>query len=71
MRETRNYFTTPSNYLDHSTFGGKISNYSFDAHTTMSDIASQIISDWKFDQDCKRKAENRDNQKFTQKKGNH
>lgn len=70
MKETRNYYTTPSNCTDHTTFGGKISNYSFNAHTTMSDIASQIISDWKFDKQCKRNAENRDEQKNYTKKGN-
>ena len=70
MKETRNYYTTPSNYADHTRFGGKISNYSFNVHTTMSDIASQIISDWKFDQQCKRNAENRDEKKNYTKKGN-
>ena len=70
MKETRNYYTTPSNCTDHTTFGGNISNYSFDAHTTMSDIAEQIISGWKFDQQCKRNAENRDRQKNFTKKGN-
>ena len=67
---TKNYCTTLSNYSRHATFGGNISNYSFDAHTTMSDIASQIISGWKFDQQCKRNAENRDRQKNFTKKGN-
>ena len=70
MKETRNYYTTPSNYADHTTFGGKISNYSFNAHTTMSDIASQIISGWKFDQQCKQNVKNRDEQKNYEKKGN-
>ena len=67
---TKNYYTTPNNYANHSTFGGNISNYSFNAHTTMSDIAEQIISGWKFDQQCKRNAENRDSQKNYTKKGN-
>ena len=68
MKETRNYYTTLSNYTDHTTFGGNISNCSFNAHTTMSDIASQIISSWKFDQQCKRNAENRDEKKIIQRK---
>lgn len=67
---TKNYCTTLSNYSRHATFGGNISNYSFNAHTTMSDIAEQIISGWKFDQQCKRNAENRDSQKNYTKKGN-
>ena len=70
MKETRNYYTAPSNYIDHTTFGGDISNYSFNAHTTMSDIASQIISSWKFDQQCKQNAKNRDEKKNYTKKGN-
>ena len=70
MTETKNYYTTSINGTDHTTFGGDISNYSFNAHTTMSDIASQIISGWKFDQQCKQNAKNRDEQKNYEKKGN-
>ena len=36
----------------------------------MSDIASQIISSWKFDQQCKQNAKNRDEKKNYTKKGN-
>lgn len=70
----RNYYT-PSNYADHSTFGGLI--YYSDFNTTYrgndqheSSIARRIMNDWKFDQDCERDAENRDNQKKHEKKGN-
>ena len=65
----RNYYTTPSNYAtDYTRFSGLISNYSFDGHSTMADIASQIVSDWKFDERCRKNALNRDKAK-TYKKG--
>lgn len=59
MKETRNYYTTPSNYVDHSSFGGIISNYDFDGHPTIKDIASRILSDWSFDERCRKNIENR------------
>lgn len=60
MKETRNYFTTPSNYADHSTFGGVI--YTFDFCTDYEgtkNIASRIASDLKFDERCRKNAINR------------
>ena len=69
MKETRNYYTTPCNYADHTRFGGNVYNYDYEGYNNMSDIASRIISDWKFDERCKREAMNKDaNKKF--KKGN-
>ena len=68
MRETRNYYTTPSNYASHITFGGTISNYSFDGHSTISDITSQILSDFRFDKMCKQNALNRDRAKKLQER---
>lgn len=68
MRETRNYYTS-SNYADHTRFGGTITNYSFDGHSTMSEITSQILSDWKFDEQCKKNVLSRDKTK-NYKKGN-
>ena len=60
MKETRNYYTTQSSsYTDYSTFSGIISNYDFDGHPTIKDIASRILSDWKFDEMCKKNIENR------------
>ena len=63
MRETRNHYTTSSNHTDHSNFGGYVYNYDFDGYTSMSDIAARIISDRKFDEKCKKSAENRDRTK--------
>ena len=33
MRETRNYFTTSSNYTDHSTYGGEITIEDFNTYS--------------------------------------
>ena len=63
MKETRNYYTTPSNYTDHTTFGGVIYNYDFDGYSSISDIASRIIADKRFDEQCKQDAANRDRNK--------
>lgn len=52
---TRNYYTTPSNYKpDHTRFGGLISPSDFDRETTMSDVVGRIISDMKFDEQCRK-----------------
>ena len=38
--------------VNHSTFGGLISAYDFNGHTSMSYVADKIISDWRFDMFC-------------------
>ena len=57
MRETTIYNTN-------NTFGGRLSNYSFDGHSTMKEIAENIISDMKFDEQCKRNSELRERAKL-------
>ena len=75
MTETRNYYTTTRNYVDHSTFGGLIyfsdfnTNYSGDPQKE-SPIAKRIASDWKFDMQCKQNALNRDRNKDDKKEVN-
>ena len=55
---TRNYYT-PSNYnADHSTCGNIIYRYDFDGYVSMVSIAERIISDWKFDEKCRKLANN-------------
>ena len=55
---TRNYYT-PSNYKpDHSTCGSQIYNYDFDGYVSITDMAERIISDWKFDERCRKLAKN-------------
>ena len=43
---------------DHSTCGSAIYNYDFDGYVSMSDMAERIISDWKFDEKCRKLANN-------------
>ena len=51
---------TSSNYkVDHSTCGSKICNYDFDGYVSMASMAERIISDWKFDERCRKLATNR------------
>ena len=55
---TRNYYT-PSNYnADHSTCSSRIYNYDFDGYISIADMAERIISDWKFDEKCRKLANN-------------
>ena len=67
MKKT--YHTTPSNYANHTTFGGLIcysdfnTEYRKDASISGSSIAKDILSDWKFDQKCKKNIEDRNRQK--------
>ena len=60
---TRNYYRTENYKPDYSTCGSVIYNYDFDGYVSMADMAESIISDWKFDEDCKKNAENRDRKK--------
>ena len=66
----RNYYRTGNYKSDHSTCGSVIYNYDFDGYVSMSTMAERIISDWKFDDDCKKNAENRDRNKNYKKGAN-
>ncbi len=61
---TENFYTTRKFNVDHSTFGGIISNYDFDGHPTISDMASKIVSDLNFDKQCRKNIENRERDKM-------
>ena len=54
---TRNYYRTGNYKPDHSTFGGIIYNYDFDGYLSMATMAERIISDWKFDEKCRKLSE--------------
>ena len=54
---TRNYYTTGNYRPDHSTCGSAIYNYDFDGYVSMKDMAERIISDWKFDEKCRKLSE--------------
>ena len=55
---TRNYYTQRIYNPDHSTCGSKIYNYDFDGYVSMSSMAERIISDMKFDEKCRKLANN-------------
>lgn len=61
------YDTTKFSHLNHTAFGGRIYWNDFDAHSSMSDITARIISDMKFDKQCRINAENRDRKAEFQK----
>ena len=54
---TRNYYTTGNYKTDHTTCGSVIYNYDFDGYVSMKDMAERIISDWKFDEKCRKLSE--------------
>ena len=60
---TRNYYRTGNYKPNHSTCGSVIYNYDFDGYVSMSSMAERIISDWKFDEERRKDAESRDNNK--------
>ena len=60
---TRNYYRTENYKPNHSTCGSQIYNYDFDGYVSISDMAERIISDWKFDEQCKKNMENRNRNK--------
>ena len=64
----RNYYRTGNYKSDHSTCGSIIYNYDFDGYVSMADMAERIISDLKFDEQCRKNVESRDNNK-NHKKG--
>ena len=59
---TRNYYTTENYKTDHSTFGGIINFSDFCTDYNRSEKskswAERIVSDWKFDERCRKLANN-------------
>ena len=58
METTTTFYRTENYKPDHSTCGSKIYNYDFDGYVSMADMAESIISDWKFDEKCRKLAKN-------------
>ena len=71
---TKNYYRTENYKSDHSTFGGIINFSDFcTAHNRSEKSkswAERIISDWKFDEQCRKNAENRNRNKNYKKGSN-
>ena len=53
---TETYYRTGNYKPDHSTCGSVIFNYDFDGYVSMTSVAERIISDWKFDEYCRKLA---------------
>lgn len=60
---TSNFYRTGNYKPDHFTCSSIIYNYDFDGYVSMSDMVERIISDWKFDNKCRKNALNRDRNK--------
>ena len=64
---TRNYYRTGNYSVNHSTFGGIINFSDFCTDHNRSEKskswAERIVSDWKFDEQCKKNTESRDRNK--------
>ena len=64
---TGNYYTTGNYKPNYSNFGGEInfSDFCTDHHRPdkSKSWAERIISDWKFDEQCRKNAENRNRNK--------
>ena len=54
-----NYYTPINHEIDHSTCGSKIYNYDFDGYVSITSMAEKIISDWKFDEECRKNIKNK------------
>ena len=67
MEMTKNYYTTGNYKTDHTTFGGTINFSDFCTDHNRSEKskswAERIVSDWKFDEQCRKNALNRDRNK--------
>ena len=62
---TENFYTI-ADYNNHSTFGGLIYNYDFDGYVSMADMAERITSDWKFDEKCRKLANNNSKTRYNE-----
>ncbi len=66
---TENFYTTGNYKIDHSTFGGIIYQSDFETdyrgqdNNNGSSIAQRIVSDLKFDEQCRKNIENRERNK--------
>lgn len=64
---TGTFYLTKNYNADYSSFGGIIYKGDFDKYHSLSDIASRIVLDTRFDKQCKKNTSNRNRQKEYQK----
>lgn len=61
---------TTENYCNYSTFGGRIHLSDFDTnHPSSFSIIDRIVSDWKFDEQCRKNIIKRNKEKSSSRKG--
>lgn len=48
---------------DHTSYYGEITLFDFEGHQTMKSMSDKIVRDWKFDRQCRKNAEFRDQMK--------
>ncbi len=58
-----NFYTTERFNTDYSTFGGIIYKGDYDTYHSLSDITSRIITDMRFDKQCKKNIEGKNRYK--------
>ena len=63
MTMPKEFYRTGNYNVNHSICGSKIYNHDFNGYTSMSDMVKRIVSDWEFDEDCKKNIESRDKNK--------
>ena len=68
MTGTNNIYTTVAYDKEHIHFGGDISNYSFDGHSTIAETADSIMSYLRFDEQCRKNALARDRKTIKKEK---
>lgn len=64
---TETFYRARGFKIDHTTFGGTLSEFDFNGHHTMATMAQKIVSDFNFDKQCKRNLELKDNKNMTNK----
>lgn len=48
------FYRTRNYKVDHSTFGGELTDFDFNGHHTIASMASKIAQDFKFDEYCRK-----------------
>ena len=69
METTKEFYRTGNYEIDHTTFGGVLNSFDFDGHHNMKTMSDKIISDLRFDKQCKKNEEER-NRRYKYRKEN-
>ena len=66
---TKEFYRTGNYEIDRTTFGGVLNSFDFDGHHKMKKMSDKIISDGRFDKQCKKNEEER-NRRYKYRKEN-